>query len=95
MNMSLSPFQLHNSFDSGTLLRICLRQKPSVPLLNFAESLVSADDGGVDISSDTICQKLLMHALRCYNLGTIKNRHTASRIIQSASEMKDMAARNR
>ena len=83
---SLILADLHKSFDSGTLLQICLRQTPSIPLLNFAESLVSADDGGVDISSDTICQKLLMLAFRCYNLGTIKNRHTAARIVQSVND---------
>ena len=77
---------MHKSFDSNSLLQICLKQTPSIPLLNFAESLVSVDDGGADVSNDTVCQKLLMLAFRCHNLGTIKNRHTAARIVQSVND---------
>ncbi|OHS93680.1 hypothetical protein TRFO_40058 [Tritrichomonas foetus] len=81
--------ELHRSFDSNTLLLICTTQPPSVPLLNFTDSLVSLND--IDIVNDTICFKLLTLAFRCYNIGSISNRRTAARIIERVHDVNSQA----
>lgn len=81
--------ELHRSFDSNTLLLICTTQPPSVPLLNFTDSLVSLND--VDIGNDTICQKLITLAFKCYNIGSISNRRTAARIIEHVNNANSQA----
>lgn len=81
--------ELHRSFDSNTLLLICTSQPPSVPLLNFTDSLVSLND--VDIGNDTICQKLLMLAFKCYNIGSISNRRTAARITEHVHQANSLS----
>ena len=81
--------ELHRSFDSNTLLLICTTQPPSVPLLNFTDSLVSLND--VDIGNDTICQKLITLAFKCYNIGSISNRRTAARIIEHVNNANSLA----
>lgn len=81
--------ELHRSFDSNTLLLICTSQPPSVPLLNFTDSLVSLND--VDICNDTICQKLLTLAFKCYNIGSISNKRTAARITEHVNNANSQA----
>jgi hypothetical protein len=73
---------LHKSFDGNSLLLICLTQSPSVPLLNFTEQLVSLNSKDIDITNDTVCQKLLQIAFRCHALGAVKNKRTAARIVE-------------
>ena len=81
--------ELHRSFDSNTLLLICTTQPPSVSLLNFTDSIVSLND--VDIRNETICQKLLTLAFKCYNIGSISNRRTAARIIERVNNVNSQA----
>lgn len=77
--------EMPNSFDCNNLLSICLTQQPSEPLLNFTALLVSLDD--IDVTSDAICQKLIMLAFRSHNIGDGRNKRTAAQIIQKVNDV--------
>ncbi|KAH0788301.1 CLIP-associating protein 1 isoform X24 [Histomonas meleagridis] len=83
---------LYKVFDSNTLLLICVALQPSIPLLNFTESLISLNN--INLSNDSICQKLLLLSFKCYNIGNIKNRHTAAKIVESVNEANSKSVYN-